>query len=142
MRSAVAAVLLLLFTACSRNSALPQGPQPYLIVEVLDPQRKVVMAGTIAADTPLEYSGNSPNHQDGFEFHGTLIENTPSGFRFHWRAVERKAGREVRRIEKEEFAPWGVETKLESVAGYDVRVFYAPKPANEYFTREQVAERT
>ena len=136
MRWLLATVLVIAAAACSPHAKLPQGPQPYLIVKVFNPDNTLGLAGTIASDITFEYSGESPDHQDGFEFRGSLVENTSSGFRIHWHAVRRAHGREVRSIDKEEFAPWGVETKLESIADHRVSVFYAPRPANKYFARE------
>jgi hypothetical protein len=132
MRWALGAIFVMVVAACQPHADLPRGPQPFLIVRVVDSQTKLVMAGTIASDVTMEYSGESADHKDAFEFYGALTEKTPSGFRFQWRVVRRTGGREVQRIDKEQFAPWGVETPLESIPGYVVRAFYAPEPASEY----------
>lgn len=140
MRWVVATVLATVLLACHPHSQPPQRPQPYLIVKVLSPEHKLVLAGTIAPDITFEHLGESRDQQDGFTFYGSLVENGSSGFRIHWRATERARGREVRSIDKKVFAPWGAETTLESLGGYRVSVFYAPKPANEYFTREDLTK--
>jgi hypothetical protein len=140
MRRVILAVLVTLAAACNPHSKLPQGAQSYLIVKVLNSDNKLVVAGTIAPAITFDYSGDSPDREDGFSFHGSLVENTSSGFRIHWQAEQHVGVRQGRSIDKEEFAPWGAETSLESLSGYHVNVFYASKPANEYFTLEDLTK--
>ena len=136
MRWAVTTLLVALAAACTRRAPLPQGPQPYLIVRVSDIENKLVTAGTIAPDIAFEYSGESRDHQDGFEFYGTLAEKSSSGFRIRWHAAQRRGGEALHDSTTEVFAPWGAEMQLPSLGDYRVSVFYAPKTADEYFTRE------
>jgi hypothetical protein len=136
MRLAYIALLLTLATACSPKSTLPQGPQPYLIVKVLNPHDTVVTVGTISPDIPFEYARESPDRQDGVELYGDFVEKDASGFRIRWRTVQRSDGREVHSSANDVFVPWGVETTLESVPGYRVTAFYSPKPGHELSPNE------
>jgi hypothetical protein len=133
MRLALVIAFLALSCSCKERPQRAQGPQPYLIFSVLCPN-KIWLRGTLGSDVPFDYSSESKDGGSSLSMHASLIEKSPSGFRFLWRVAQRSEGQETSNISREEFAPWGEEKKLSSVPGYSVSVFYAPTPADE-FTR-------
>ena len=88
----------------------------------------------------LNILGSRQITRDGFAFVAHSLRATPSGFRIRWHAAERRAGHSVHDSTTDVSAPWGAETHLPSVAGYRISVFYAPKTADEYFTREDLTK--
>ena len=131
---AIFAISLLLLAACSKHRQLAQGPQPYLIVNVLISNGKW-LSGTIGPDIPFEYSEHLQDGRVLLSMQGTWIHTDPSGFRFRWQVTERGAGKEDTSFAKEEFAPWGHETSLSSTPDHPVFVFYASKTADQLTAR-------
>jgi hypothetical protein len=133
MRLAFVLLFLALSSSCKERPQRAQGPQPFLIFSVLCPN-KIWLRGTLGSDVPFDYSSESKDGRSSLSMHASLIEKSPSGFRFLWQVAQRSEGHEATNTSREEFAPWGEETKLGSVPGYTVSVFYSSTPADE-FTR-------
>ncbi len=110
-----------------------QGPQPFMLVSVVHPYegQPLQEVGTVCDTVDFRHWDASADRLDSVLMHAKLLEKTPRGFRFSWTVVQRRRGKEVARITRTEFVPWGTRKQMKSVPGYTVEVFYSPIPANE-----------
>ncbi len=121
--------------ACFAVSAAhaEQGPQPFLLVNVVHPYQGQPLQeiGTVCDTVDFRHWDASADRLDSVSMHAKLLTKTPRGFRFSWTVVQRRRGKEVTRITRTELVPWGTRNQMKSVPGYTVEAFYSPVPANE-----------